>query len=174
MLNEDFEAELLRVRQALTNSIAVEKQIEQQIEKNKQSMDGWQKRVQMARESEHEEMAKQAEERIANLVRRNNELEIEHMSQKDFSANLKKEFSRLESKRYSVGSGAAEALASADATLANVDRMEEKIRHHADAAEAMNELTKPDEVNRHFEEQKKKEAIDNELEALKASLKKDS
>lgn len=174
MLNDDFESELHRVRQALTNSIAVEKQIEQQIEKNKQSIEGWQKRVQMARETEHEELAKQAEERIALLQKRNNELEIEHMSQKDFSANLKKELGRLESKRYSANSDAAEAIASADAGLSNVDRIEQKLRFVQAEGDALNELTKTDELDKQFNEQKKKEAVEDELEAMKAKLKKDS
>lgn len=168
MINDELESELARVRQALANSIAVEKQIELQLKKIKEQMQSWDKRAEMASESDHQEMATQAQERSKQLKAQENELEIELMSQRDFTASLKKDLSKLESRRFSGTTSGAEALKATDNTLSTIQRMEKKIASH----EAMAELT-TDKVERKFAADERKDDIEEELQRLKSAQKKD-
>ncbi|MBX9721343.1 MAG: PspA/IM30 family protein [Candidatus Obscuribacterales bacterium] len=168
MWNDELESELAKVRQSLAGSIAVEKQIQIQIQKNAESLKTWEKRAEMARASGHEDMAVQADLRVKQCQQAGNDLTTELQSQQDSTLNLKKELARLENRRFSTGGSGKEAIAAASSTLSTIDRMENKIVAH----EAESELSR-DEVDRKFAADSAEKKIDDELQALKASLKKD-
>lgn len=169
MLNDEFEAELARVRQALVNSIAVEKQIEMQLKKNNDESKNWESRAAMARSSNQEKLALEADEKVKQCNSKENELKIELMSQRDFSANLKRDLSKLEARRFTADSSGADALKAADSTMSTIQRMENKILSH----ESLAELNAPDQVELKFAKDKANDDIEEELRKLKESQKKD-
>lgn len=161
MINDELESELLKLRQAVASSIAVEKQLETQIDKTKVQISMWEKRVAMARARQAENLAVQAESQIQELKQMETQLQVELMSQHDFSEQQKKELSKLEARRFSTGGSGTEALAAADSTLSTISRMENKIVEH----ESLAEVTAPDPVEQQFKKQE--DPIEQELQALK-------
>ena len=168
MINDALESELAKVRQALAEAIAVEIQIKQQIQKNSDAAASWQKRADMARAAASEDMAAQAEEKVKECAKRANELQVELMTQQDCIAGQKKDLSRLESRRFSTGSSGKEALAASEAGLSTIKRMENRIVEH----ESMAELTN-DDTERKFAADKAASDLEEELKALKESMKKE-
>jgi phage shock protein A len=170
MLNEELESQLGKVREALTNAVAVEIQIKQQIEKNQEQIRTWEKRVAAAKASAQTELAEEADHRLQACHKNANELQIQLLSQEDFVAGLKKDLATLENRRFSGGgSGGASALAAADATMSSIQRMENKIMTH----EAEAELSEGEEgKERKFVADQAASSIEDELQALKASQKK--
>lgn len=162
VINDELDSELVKVRQALANALAVEKQLEQQVEKSKVQMSMWEKRIETARSRQQEEMAVQAEEQVKKLKTMETQLQVQLMSQHDFTEQMKKDLSKLEARRFSSGGASGkEALAAADSTLSTIARMENKIVEH----ESLAELTAPDPLAQQFARQE--DPIEQELQALK-------
>ena len=168
MYNDELEEQLVKVRQALTNAVAVEIQIKQKIQKNTESEQSWERRAAMARSSSHEDMALQAEERIKQCKQLANDLQIELLSHQDFIAGLKRDLSKLEARRFGSGNVGRDALAAADNSLSAMDRFENKVLEH----QAMADLTN-DDVARKFADDKANDDLEDELKALKARAKKE-
>ncbi len=167
MINEEFEAELVKVRDALANSIACEKQIGQKLKSLRQETALWQKRVELAQNSDKADLALEAESRLQELRKTCTELEIELLSQEDFSAGLKTQLQSLEARRFSAGSSAKDALAACDSTLSTIERMEKKILVHETEAKLGR-----DDLGNEFRKTEAEKKLDDELEALKASINK--
>lgn len=165
MINDELEAELLNVRQALAKNIAVEKQLEAQIEKTKVQISLWEKRVEMARMRNDENLALAAEQELKNQQTKLNQVQIELMSQHDAVEQQRKDLSKIEARRFSTGASGKEALAAADATLSTIARMENKIVEH----ESLAEVTAADPVEQQFKKQE--DPIEQELQALKEAAK---
>jgi len=171
MINEDFEQELAKVRQALISSIAVEKQLEMEMKKVDEAIRGWEARAKMARENDQEELAAQAEQRVAQQIKRKNEITVEQMSQKDFSGNLRKDLTRLEARRFTASpSGAAAALAASENSSGAMERLEHKVQAQEIEAKLGSEARDSD---RKFEQSQQNDALEEELQKLKAAMKKD-
>lgn len=171
MIDEDFEQELAKVRQALISSIAVEKQLEMEMKKIDDAIRGWESRAKMARENNQEELATQADQRVAQQTKRKNDVTIEQMSQRDFSANLRRDLSRLESRRFTAGStGAAAALAQTEKSSGAMERLEHKVQAQEIEAKLGSESR---DAERKFEQSQQDDSLEEELQRLKASLKKE-
>ena len=170
MLNEELESQLGRVREALTNAVAVEIQIKQQIEKNQEQLHSWEKRVNAATASAQAELAQEAQQRLQACQKNATELEVQLLSQQDYVAGLKKDLATLENRRFSGGgSGGATALAAADASMSSIQRMENKIMTH----EAEAELSEGEDAKeRKLVADHAVSEIEDELQALKAAQKK--
>ncbi|MBX9687955.1 MAG: hypothetical protein K2X27_14715, partial [Candidatus Obscuribacterales bacterium] len=159
-------------KQALANAMAVEIQLNKDLNTARESHDSWQKRTQLARTAGNEELAAQAELRAAQWQDAINDLEIKILEQKDFIANFKKDISKIEARRFSGNPGlceAAKAMDQAGSAFEAIERLEGKVL----SSEAMAELSsKEHEKDRKLEELSKNEALENELATLKASIKK--
>src|ERR1700733_13443039 len=60
---QDLQSNLIQVRQAVAQAIATEKQLEQQLQKNKDQAATWQNRAAMALQQNSQELSNQAMER---------------------------------------------------------------------------------------------------------------
>lgn len=166
MINDELEDEIVRVRQALAEAIAVEKSIAHKIETAKNDLKTWEHRLEIASSKGEEQLIPQVEQRIIDLKSLETQLEVEALSQKDFTENLRKDLARIEARRFSTTTG-SDALAATNATLSTIQRMENKIVTH----EAQAELS-TDDTERKFAASKAENEIEDELKALKSAANK--
>jgi phage shock protein A len=94
---EGLQDNLIQVRQAVAQAIATEKQLEQQIQKNKDQSETWQNRANMAMQQRNEDLARQALARKEQYVQSLPELESEYVLQKEATATLRQQLIKLES-----------------------------------------------------------------------------
>src|ERR1700736_5986838 len=80
---QDLQNNLIQVRQAVAQAIATEKQLEQQLQKNKDQAETWQNRAAMAVQQGNDDLAKQALQRRQQYVQAATDLETQLKSQKD-------------------------------------------------------------------------------------------
>lgn len=167
-MNQDsFQSELKRVKMSLANSIAVEKQIEHELKKKEEELKTWQNRVTLARASSQDELAMQAEGRIEKYRKAKQDLEIELLSQQDFTANLRNALSILERKQFAHTEDGAKALAAADTSFSSIGRMEKKVLEQEALAALGN-----DKTSLEFEKQDANAKLEEELNALKKAQRK--
>src|SRR5271166_1732803 len=92
----DLQSNLIQVRQAVAQAIATEKQLEQQLQKNKDQGATWQNRAAMAVQQGNDDLAKQALQRRQQYVQAANDLEAQLKQQKESTATLRQRLTDLE------------------------------------------------------------------------------
>jgi phage shock protein A len=142
---EGLQDNLIQVRQAVAQAIATEKQLEQQIQKNKDQSETWQNRANMAMQQRNEDLARQALARKEQYAQSLPELESQYVLQKEATATLRQQLTKLESevqKAYTktrvliardkatrAAEKANEILANStsDGAMAIIERMEQRV-----------------------------------------------
>ena len=94
---QDLQSNLIQVRQAVAQAIATEKQLEQQLQKNKDQAETWQNRAAMAVQQNNDELAKQALQRKQQFAQAAKDLEVQLKSQKEATTTLRQRLTDLES-----------------------------------------------------------------------------
>src|SRR4030088_12641 len=92
---QDLQNNLIQVRQAVAEAIATEKQLEQQLQKNKDQAATWQNRAQLAVQQSNDDLARQALQRKQQYAQAASELETQLKSQKEATANLRQRLTEL-------------------------------------------------------------------------------
>lgn len=152
--------EKTQVREALVEAIAAQKLIEQKISKAKEDLD----RLKRLADSDHEKDP-QLETRTRKQQEFIAELETDRLAQNDLEKQLRQTLFRLE---HTVVVAATPSLPDLDAPFQTIARLEGKVLQQ----EALVELTS-DDVERRLKADAEASSIEDELNALKQSLKKD-
>jgi phage shock protein A len=184
---QDLQSNLIQVRQAVAQAIATEKQLEQQLQKNKDQAATWQNRAAMAVQQGNDDLAKQALQRRQQYVQAATDLETQLKQQKDSTTTLRQRLTDLEAevqKAYTrkqvliARDKAAQATSKANEILSKttasgamsvIERMETKVQEREAKAAALNELS-TDSLDKQFRNFEGKSDIDMELLALKQSM----
>lgn len=154
----ELQSNLIQVRQAVAQAIATEKQLEQQLQKNKDQAATWQNRAAMAVQQGNDDLAKQALQRRSQYASAASELEIQLKAQKEATSTLRQRLTELENevqKAYTkkqvliARDKAAQATTKAneilsrstpDGALSIMERMETKVAEKEARALALQEL----------------------------------
>ena len=80
---QDLQQNLIQVRQAVAQAIATEKQIEQQLQKNKDQAATWQNRAAMAVQQSNDDLARQALQRKQQYAQAATDFETQLKAQKE-------------------------------------------------------------------------------------------
>jgi phage shock protein A len=94
----DLQSQLIQVRQAVAQAIATEKQVEQQLHKNKDQAETWLNRAKMAEQQSNNDLAKQAYQRMEQYKQAATELELQLTNQKDSVNILRQKLTEFEGK----------------------------------------------------------------------------
>lgn len=156
---EQFQNDLIQVRQLVAQAIAAEKRLEQQIQKDRDQAQTWQNRADMALQQNNEELSKQASHRKELYEKAALALEEQLKMQKDATVDLRERFNKLEAEMQklsmkkqilTVREKVAEATVKANAILAKtstsgslavLERMAEKVAEKEAIASALAEST---------------------------------
>ncbi len=184
---QDLQSNLIQVRQAVAQAIATEKQLEQQLQKNKDQAETWQNRAAMAVQQGNDDLAKQALQRKKQYVDAATDLETQLKSQRDSTLNLRQRLTDLEAevqKAYTkkqvliARDKAAQATSKANEILSKttssgamsvMEKMETKVLEREAKAAAMSELS-GDNLDKQFKNFEGKTDVEMELLALKQSM----
>ncbi|HEY9683873.1 MAG TPA: PspA/IM30 family protein [Oculatellaceae cyanobacterium] len=184
---QDLQSNLIQVRQAVAQAIATEKQLEQQLQKNKDQAATWQNRAAMAVQQNNDELAKQALQRRQQYVQAAADLETQLASQRQSTSTLRQRLTDLESevqKAYTkkqvliARDKAAQATTKANEILSKttssgamsvIERMETKVQEKEARAAALQDLS-GDSLEKQFKNFEHKTDVDMELLALKQSM----
>src|ERR1700733_8048183 len=184
---QDLQSNLIQVRQAVAQAIATEKQLEQQLQKNKDQAETWQNRAAMAVQQNNDDLAKQALQRRQQYVTAATDLETQLKAQKENTTTLRQRLTDLEAevqKAYTkkqvliARDKAAQATSKANEILSKttasgamsvIGGMETKAKEREAKAAALNELS-TDSLDKQFRNFEGKSDIDMELLALKQSM----
>lgn len=184
----ELEAQLTKLRQALTDSMASEKQQEQQIIKQKEQARTWQERAAVAVQNNNDDIARQALERRQEHERNAQQMEEQLQTQKQVTVTLKERIADTERnlrelrakkdtlvaqhKAAKAVENASSKLGAASPSSAAFDKLEAKIRQR----EASNQLYDEEGKDRKLEEQFKGmegvDPVEDELAALKRQMNK--
>lgn len=188
---QDLQSNLIQVRQAVALAIATEKQLEQQLQKNKDQAETWQNRAAMAVQQGNDDLAKQALQRRQQYVQAATDLETQLKSQRESTVTLRQRLTDLEAevqKAYTkkqvliARDKAAQATSKANEILSKttssgamsvIEKMETKVQEREAKAAALAELS-TDSLDKQFKNFEGKSDIDMELLALKQSMGKDN
>jgi phage shock protein A len=184
---QDLQSNLIQVRQAVAQAIATEKQLEQQLQKNKDQAATWQNRAAMAVQQNNDELAKQALQRRQQYVQAAADLETQLAQQRQSTSTLRQRLTDLEAevqKAYTkkqvliARDKAAQATTKANEILSKttasgamsvIERMETKVQEKEARAQALQDLT-GDSLEKQFKNFEHKTDVDMELLALKQSM----
>lgn len=184
---QDLQSNLIQVRQAVAQAIATEKQLEQQLQKNKDQAETWQNRAAMAVQQGNDDLAKQALQRKKQYVDAATDLETQLKSQRESTVTLRQRLTDLESevqKAYTkkqvliARDKAAQATSKANEILSKttssgamsvIEKMETKVLEREARAAALSELS-TDSLDKQFKNFEGKSDVDMELLALKQSM----
>lgn len=184
---QDLQSNLIQVRQAVAQAIATEKQLEQQLQKNKDQAETWQNRAAMAVQQGNDDLAKQALQRRQQYVTAATDLETQLKAQKENTTTLRQRLTDLEAevqKAYTkkqvliARDKAAQATSKANEILSKtsssgamsvIEKMETKVQEREAKAAALAELG-TDSLDKQFKNFEGKSDIDMELLALKQSM----
>ncbi|MBS1957524.1 MAG: PspA/IM30 family protein [Cyanobacteria bacterium SZAS-4] len=184
---QDLQSNLIQVRQAVAQAIATEKQLEQQLQKNKDQAETWQNRAAMAVQQGNDDLAKQALQRRQQYVQAANDLETQLKSQRESTVTLRQRLTDLEAevqKAYTkkqvliARDKAAQATSKANEILSKttssgamsvMEKMETKVLEREAKAAAMSELS-GDNLDKQFKSFEGKSDVEMELLALKQSM----
>lgn len=187
---QELQSNLIQVRQAVAQAIATEKQLEQQLQKNKDQAATWQNRAAMAVQQNNDDLARQALLRKTQYAQAATDLEVQLKSQKEATANLRHRLTELENevqkaytkkqvliardKAAQATSKANEILSksSASGALSTFERMENKVAEKEARAAALAELG-GDSLEKKFKSFEGQADIEMELLALKGNMGKD-
>lgn len=92
----ELQSNLIQVRQAVASAIANEKQLEQQLQKNKDQVATWVNRAEMAVQQNNEDLANQARQRGEQYAEAARELEEQLNFQKEATAGMRSRLVQLE------------------------------------------------------------------------------
>jgi phage shock protein A len=183
----DLQSNLIQVRQAVAQAIAAEKQLEQQLQKNRDQAETWHNRAAMAVQQGNDDLAKQALQRKQQYVQAATEQELQLKQQKEATAQLRQRFTELEAevqKAYTkkqllitrdkvaqATSKANEILSktTASGALTVMERMENKVQEREAKAAALADMGM-DSLDKQFKNFEGKTDVDQELLALKDQL----
>ena len=181
---QDLQQNLIQVRQAVAQAIATEKQIEQQLQKNKDQAATWQNRAAMAVQQGNDDLARQALQRKQQYSQAATDFETQLKAQKEVTTSLRQRLTELENevqkyntkkqvliardKAAQATSKANEILSktSTSGALSIMDRMEEKVGEKEARAAALAELG-TDTLEDKFKDFEGDASIEMELLALK-------
>lgn len=156
---EQAQYNLIQLRQTVAQAVVSEKQLEQQIQKNKDQAETWQNRANMAAQQNNEELCRQAMQRKDIYANTALALENQHKVQKDRLIELRDRFNKLEAEIQKVSTlkqilitrdKVAEATARANALLAKttsnssvalLERMQQKVSEKESIASQLSELS---------------------------------
>lgn len=188
---QELQSNLIQVRQAVAQAIATEKQLEQQLQKNRDQAATWQNRAAMAVQQNNDDLARQALQRKTQYAQAAQDLEVQLKSQKEATANLRQRLTELENevqkaytkkqvliardKAAQATSKANEILSksSASGALSTFERMETKVAEKEARAAALAELG-GDSLEKKFKNFEGQADIEMELLALKGNMGKDT
>ncbi len=186
-MHQELQSNLIQVRQAVAQAIATEKQLEQQLQKNKDQAATWQNRAAMAVQQGNDELARQALQRKQQYSQATGEHETQLKAQKEATANLRSRLTELESevqkaytkkqvliardKAAQATTKANEILAKAspDGAMSVIEKMEQKVQEREAKAAAMAELS-TDQLSQKFKSFEGQVDVEAELMALKGEL----
>lgn len=158
--------EINQVREALVEAVTAQKLLEEKIAGVREELARWRKRSEVCSASGDADTVEQIAARVRQLELTIAEFQADFMAQQDLEEQLKKTLSRLQN---SVSLPAPPRIPDIDDRAdSTIERMETKILE----AEAFNELSAPNEKEKKLEQEAKSLSLDDELEALKQSLKK--
>ena len=181
---QDLQNNLIQVRQAVAQAIATEKQLEQQLQKNKDQAATWHNRATMAVQQGNDDLARQALQRKQQYAQAAADLEAQLKSQKEATNTLRQRLTELEGevqkaytkkqvliardKAAQATSKANEILSksSADGALSVMEKMEQKVLERESKAAAMAELGS-DQLDKKFRSFEGQVDIEAELMMLK-------
>lgn len=184
---QDLQNNLIQVRQAVAQAIATEKQLEQQLQKNKDQAETWQNRAAMAVQQGNDDLAKQALQRRQQYVAAATDLEQQLKAQKESTNTLRQRLTDLEAevqKAYTkkqvliARDKAAQATSKANEILSKttasgamsvIEKMETKVQEREARAAALQDLS-GDSLEKQFKSFEGKSDIEMELLQLKASM----
>jgi len=184
---QDLQSNLIQVRQAVAQAIATEKQLEQQLQKNKDQAETWQNRAAMAVQQGNDDLAKQALQRRQQYVQAATDLETQLKSQRESTVTLRQRLTDLEAevqKAYTkkqvliARDKAAQATSKANEILSKttssgamsvIEKMETKVQEREAKAAALAELS-TDSLDKQFKNFEGKSDVEMELLALKQSM----
>lgn len=181
---QDLQANLIQVRQAVAQAIATEKQLEQQLQKNKDQAATWHNRATMAVQQSNDELARQALQRKQQYTQAVADLEGQLKAQREATISLRARLTELEGevqKAYTkkqvliARDKAAQATTKANEILSKstangamsvMEKMEQKVLERESKAQAMAELGS-DQLDKKFKSFEGQVDIEAELLALK-------
>jgi phage shock protein A len=184
---QDLQSNLIQVRQAVAQAIATEKQLEQQLQKNKDQAETWHNRAAMAVQQGNDDLAKQALQRKQQYAQAAGDLETQLKSQRESTSTLRQRLTDLEAevqKAYTkkqvliARDKAAQATTKANEILSKttasgalsvMEKMENKVQEREAKAAALGEIGN-DNLDKQFKSFEGKTDIDAELAALKGSM----
>lgn len=187
VLAEEAQAQLEKnvkdLKEALTSSLANEKQLEQQIKKNAEEVEQWQKRAAVAVSQNNEDIARQCLQKKNEATQQAQSLATQLQQQKEASAALKERYAEFQNKLREFQTKkqdlisrqqASQAVTSAHELLSSpggssMDKWEEKIRMKEARSEAERSLSTPTQDQKLIEMAKSAD-VDDELAALKEQL----
>lgn len=182
----ELQGSMKKVREAVTNSIAREKTLEQQIKQNTTEAETWHKRAALAITQGSEDVARQALQKKQDVTAALENLNAQLEEQKRTTTSLKERFKEMEQKlrdfevkkkelvsRQQAGKAISDAnrllgTSQGDGT-SGLDKWEQKIRQTEAENQAVRELSGEDIKNK-VEDLTKHAALDVELEMLKAQV----
>jgi len=184
---QDLQNNLIQVRQAVAQAIATEKQLEQQLQKNKDQAETWNNRAAMAVQQNNDELAKQALQRRSQYVQAATDLEVQLKAQRETTITLRQRLTDLEAevqKAYTkkqvliARDKAAQATSKANEILSKttasgamsvMEKMETKVQEREARAAALSEIS-GDSLEKQFKNLEHKTDVDDELLALKQKM----
>ena len=155
----ELQSNVISVRQAVAQAIATEKQLETQLQKNKDQAGTWQNRAGMAVQQNNDELARQALQRKQQYAQAAADLETQLKSQKEATNNLRSRLGELENELTKANTKkqvliardkAAKATIKANEILSKtnssgalsvMERMESKVQEKEAKASALGELS---------------------------------
>ncbi len=187
---KDLNDNVLQVRQAVAQAIASEKQLELQLQQNKDNVETWQNRATMAVSKGNDDLARQALQRKQQYMQAVTQLETQLQTQKQATSNLRQKLTELEAelqKAYTkkqlliARDKAAEATSKANEILSKtsatgalnvIENMENKVLEKELKAQALAEIAS-DDLDKQFKNYEGRSDIENELLELKKQVSSD-
>lgn len=184
---QEAQSNLIQVRQAVAQAIATEKQLEQQLQKNKDQAATWQNRASMAVQQSNDDLARQALQRKQQYAQAASDLEGQLKAQKDATTTLRGRLTELEGEvqklytkkqvliardKAATATTRANQIISKTTTngaLSIVERMEQKVSEKESKAAALAELGS-DQLDTKFKSFEGQVDIEAELMALKGTM----
>ena len=181
---QDQQSNLIQVRQAVAQAIATEKQLEAQLQKNRDQAATWQNRAQMAVQQGNDDLARQALQRKQQYAQATVDLATQLKQQQEATTNLRQRLNELESevqklytrkqvliardKAAQATSKASEIMSktTAGGALSVFEKMEQKVSERESKASALQELGS-DNLESKFKTFEGHTDIEAELAALK-------
>ncbi len=186
-MQQELQTKLIEVRQSVAQAIATEKQLEQQLQKNRDQATTWQNRAAMAVQQNNDDLARQALQRKQQYTQAASELDTQLKTQKEVTANLRERLTELEAKvqqaytkkqvliardrAAQATTKATEILSktTASGAMSVIEKMEQKVQEREAKAAALHELS-TDHLDDKFKSFEGQTDIESELLSLKGQM----